>query len=468
MKKLIAKIVIILMITLVPRTGYGMNAKINELFTLINKNKISELASKLKSDPSFKDILNFKQIIIPGSIKNGTLLHVAAYKENLAAAQLLVAYGADANIKDANEKKPRQVIPAATLIKEQKHPSSTRRISYLLEAAEVKRYAKISIEQYEKMVGFMNQTKGKGQETGGNVYGKWENELPVIEFVMGTGPLMKATSVSFYDDAAYLIYSGTLFMVSGYEHLGGWHSHHTLETFPQPSGGDASTAVGAMNTYNRDHFLICISRFEGEEKETIFRPYIFEKNNSSPSEACWQFDTELSKESNKLEAKFEEQLKLPSLGYIAYVIAEDKIEELLQKKPEYKDFIKKNINLTFDYKTHKQVTLLHVTVIENSLQVAQLLVNLGANVNAQNGDGQTPLFLAIQKVSIPVVEYLLSLDSITPSLTLESGGRTPLEFVNYALSFEQMQNPATPILQQKKVNYEKIKDLLEKKAGKKT
>src|SRR5579862_3346504 len=352
MKKLITKIVIVLTIILVPKGGKGMTPstvtfgtkdKTISLIKLIVDGNNSTLKTQLTSlDKDLKKaVLAYDQITM-GPIKNGTLLHIAAYKENLAAAQLLVAYGADANIKDDNEKKPREVIPGATLIKEQKHPSSTRRISYLLEAAEVKRYAKISVEQFEKMIGFMNQTKGKHQEIGGNVYGKWENGLPIIQFIMGTGPLMKATSVSFYDDGAYLEYSGTLLANAGYEHLGGWHSHHTLETFPQPSGGDASTVVRAMNDYNRYHFLICISRFEGEEKETIFRPYIFEKNNYSPSEACWKFDAQLSQLSNTLEAKFAEQLKLPSLGYIAYVIKRGQIEELLQKKPDYKDFIQKN------------------------------------------------------------------------------------------------------------------------------
>jgi hypothetical protein len=44
----------------------------------------------------------------------------------------------------------------------------------------------------------------------------------------------------------------------GLEHIGEWHSHHSLN-LPTPSGGDCRTVVGAMRDYNRDRFILCIA-----------------------------------------------------------------------------------------------------------------------------------------------------------------------------------------------------------------
>ena len=60
-----------------------------------------------------------------------------------------------------------------------------------------------------------------------------------------------------------------------------------------------------------------------------------------------------------------------------------------------------------DVRTEDQFTALHYAAIKNSLLAMELLVSLGARIDVQNLDGETPLRLAAQNGHLEAVRYLL-------------------------------------------------------------
>ena len=59
-------------------------------------------------------------------------------------------------------------------------------------------------------------------------------------------------------------------------------------------------------------------------------------------------------------------------------------------------------------------------------QVIELLLKAGADINALNARGETPLFSAVWGGKLETVQYLLKRDDVDVALTARSDGKTPL------------------------------------------
>lgn len=96
-------------------------------------------------------------------------------------------------------------------------------------------------------------------ETGGELFGFWKDDgTPVVTYVIGPGPKANHEYAFFNQDIAYLSEVGSVLTGKfGLEHIGEWHSHHSLG-LAHPSGHDASTIAHGMAAHRRNRFLLCI------------------------------------------------------------------------------------------------------------------------------------------------------------------------------------------------------------------
>jgi hypothetical protein len=105
-------------------------------------------------------------------------------------------------------------------------------------------------------------------ETGGQLFGFWTpSGFPVIQVAIGPGKKAKHTPISFFQDKDYLEQTGGyLNSTYGLQHIGEWHSHHTmgLET---PSGGDSEAMLSALANPNLPRFLLCIANIYPANKQ---------------------------------------------------------------------------------------------------------------------------------------------------------------------------------------------------------
>lgn len=96
-------------------------------------------------------------------------------------------------------------------------------------------------------------------ETGGDFFGFWNKDgLPVIQYVTGPGKGTKRTASSFFQEIKYLHECGNYLNGNfALEHIGSWHSHHTLG-LDHPSGGDVNTMRNLLEKHNHEKFFISI------------------------------------------------------------------------------------------------------------------------------------------------------------------------------------------------------------------
>lgn len=103
--------------------------------------------------------------------------------------------------------------------------------------------------------------KNPYRETGGDLFGLQKaNGNLVILFATGSGPNAQG-SVGLFEQDNDFYQKTALFLFDTYfiQHLGTWHSHHTLG-FNTPSGGDRSSAIQALRDTGWGRFAVWITK----------------------------------------------------------------------------------------------------------------------------------------------------------------------------------------------------------------
>ncbi len=100
-------------------------------------------------------------------------------------------------------------------------------------------------------------------ETGGSLFGYFTHTgLPIVLRATGPGPRATRTSTSFFQDPGFLAACASrLFSSMALQHVGEWHSHHSLG-LRMPSGGDDASVVDGMEARNFQRFLLVIANVE--------------------------------------------------------------------------------------------------------------------------------------------------------------------------------------------------------------
>lgn len=124
-------------------------------------------------------------------------------------------------------------------------------------------------------------------ETGGQLFGFWTGEgVPVVLYAIGPGPRANHQHSFFNQDVPYLQTVGqTIIDTFGLQHIGEWHSHHSLG-LDHPSGHDANTMISSIQNLNLHRFLLCIGNYWSGL--TTLNAYTFHENRLYDYEhAAW-------------------------------------------------------------------------------------------------------------------------------------------------------------------------------------
>ena len=133
----------------------------------------------------------------------------------------------------------------------------------------------------------------------------------------------------------------------------------------------------------------------------------------------------------KLFEQFEEGHKFDILDL--FTISPSEVEELFFKELDKRNPDMENIQVFLDSglvdvhtKDYRSSTPLHWAAWNNSLELAELLISSGAEVNAENKYGRTPLHWAAMNDSLAVAKLLISSGAEVNAKT--NDGRTPLHW----------------------------------------
>jgi hypothetical protein len=124
-------------------------------------------------------------------------------------------------------------------------------------------------------------------ETGGSLFGYWTNTgSPVIFLATGPGPHARHNIDSFFQDPEYMIdgqYEVWKYFAA--QHIGEWHSHHTLG-LAVPSQGDSSTMWNAIEETQWPRFLlgICNIKQLGPPREARVGFFLYNKESGTHQE----------------------------------------------------------------------------------------------------------------------------------------------------------------------------------------
>lgn len=92
------------------------------------------------------------------------------------------------------------------------------------------------------------------------------------------------------------------------------------------------------------------------------------------------------------------------------------------------DLVERAVELGVDVNaSYYGYTPLQCSILAGSLEVAQLLLQRGAEVNAVDEEGRTPLFLAVEKGQIDMFRLLLCSGADLDSLNFNYEGKTAVE-----------------------------------------
>ncbi len=107
-------------------------------------------------------------------------------------------------------------------------------------------------------------------ETGGALFGYWTHTgAPVVHLASGPGPAAQHRATSFHQDAEFLeACQATLFGAFALQHIGEWHSHHSIAP-AEPSGGDTATVWSGMEAHGFQTFALGICAFQDRDPRRV-------------------------------------------------------------------------------------------------------------------------------------------------------------------------------------------------------
>ena len=115
-------------------------------------------------------------------------------------------------------------------------------------------------------------------ETGGDLFGKLEGDIPLVYLATRAGPQAKRDHAHFRLDVDYLIKLSIMIERDwGLRYLGDWHSHHRLG-LATPSGGDQGRIerVAAKNNFDEMvEFIITFASSNDTRKKINIHPYLY-------------------------------------------------------------------------------------------------------------------------------------------------------------------------------------------------
>jgi transcriptional regulator with XRE-family HTH domain len=116
-------------------------------------------------------------------------------------------------------------------------------------------------------------------ETGGDLFGIWESDIPLVYLATHAGPQARRDHAHFRLDVDYLIKISIMLEKDwGLRYLGDWHSHHRLG-LATPSGGDQGRIGRIAAKNNFDGMVEVITTFASSprdnKKKIEIHPYLY-------------------------------------------------------------------------------------------------------------------------------------------------------------------------------------------------
>ncbi len=125
------------------------------------------------------------------------------------------------------------------------------------------------------------------RETGGNLFGFWTHSgFPAVQLILGPGPGARHETMAFFQDVSFMATQGTRAQTAfGLQHIGDWHSHHTLG-LAEPSRGDVQTILRTLDTCGFARFVALIATVRLDQTVHI-NAFLFETGFPAPHRGTW-------------------------------------------------------------------------------------------------------------------------------------------------------------------------------------
>lgn len=147
-------------------------------------------------------------------------------------------------------------------------------------------------------------------ETGGQLFGAWTaSGAPRIIYAIGPGPMANHQQAFFNQDINYLESIGAELKKYGLQHIGEWHSHHTLG-LAHLSGHDAQTMQNGVENLNLNRLCLCIGNIDHAGRISI-NPFNFAKGTRYV-DAEWEIIISENRLRKVIDVELADKLRHPS------------------------------------------------------------------------------------------------------------------------------------------------------------
>ena len=147
-------------------------------------------------------------------------------------------------------------------------------------------------------------------ETGGQLFGAWTaSGAPRIIYAIGPGPMANHQQTFFNQDINYLESIGAELKKYGLQHIGEWHSHHTIG-LAHPSGHDAHTMQNGVDNLNLNRLCLCIGNIDNAGRISI-NPFNF-ANGTRYVDAEWEIINSENRLRKVIDAELADTLMHPN------------------------------------------------------------------------------------------------------------------------------------------------------------